>query len=500
LRRSVDGRHAAPARGDRGPPRAGVAAEGEPVSTLALPPAASARALPHLGWWLLLGAILAAGILVGWTVATALLLVALAQRVWPLHFQLAYVGVVAGATFVDYTRGFLTPQLSLLSLGILFMLFCYLLPGPRPPLTLPRSLLTVPLVAYLALSLFNFARGVVAGNSLRYAGLEILSVLALASGLLVANRLRVDKELKPLVAGLWAIALGHVVLGFYVFSTVHMRTGRLSFTPVPGVVVMLLLNLALRSRRPVVAAGWLAASLPLWLHQFMSFTRGYWLALIGGTLFSLVAFARRGAGVGARWRWAGALLAGLVGMALVGAVALGGLFEIRDLAEQASARFTSSLSTKSTYAAGSNIVRLAEYVTAIGHVREAPWLGHGFGYFIVRRDPFDLKLVEEWAVHQNYLLVWLKQGLVGLALFVWMLHRAVRMGLAGAMRSDSWEAAWCAGTAAATVYVALYAFVHFPLAEINTPFPLALLWGGAMAITARGHDSLVWRAGRGGRA
>ena len=76
------------------------------------------------------------------------------------------------------------------------------------------------------------------------------------------------------------------------------RTAGVFFTPVPGIIAMLPLNHALRSRNPTTAFAWTLASLVLFLHQFLSFTRGYWLGCMAGILASLLIYliGRRASG------------------------------------------------------------------------------------------------------------------------------------------------------------------------------------------------------------
>ena len=116
------------------------------------------------------------------------------------------------------------------------------------------------------------------------------------------------------------------------------------------------------------------------------------------------------------------------------------------------------------------------------HVAEdiihSPIIGYGLGYSFVVKDPITFKSEEHWFVHQNYLLVWLKQGLIGLALFVWVLISAFLTGWTGRNRKDPYEAAWCAGAAAVALHLLIYCNVHFPLAEVNSTFAVALMWAG----------------------
>jgi O-antigen ligase len=433
------------------------------MSLWALDRTARPRVPEGIAWWVLLAAVLTLYLGVHWIAALAVLALAVAQRARPLDVLQAYLMVVGGATFINYTRGGLTHELSLLSLGILFMLFCYVMAFRSEMFVIRRAAVTVPLLCYLGLSFLNFLRGLAVGNSTRYAGLEILAALALGSCLLVAN-LRFDR--------------------------VRLAT----------MAAVLLFNIALRARRSRTRWALMLALLPLLTHQFLSFTRGYWLGLIGSALFSIAVHGGRGPGSRGRWLLSVRLLAGLAGLVVAGGVLLSVVFNLRNLADSALTRLSSSTGTELTFDTSSNIVRLVEYARVLEDIVLAPWLGHGLGYSFVLREPLQQQLHEQWYVHQNYLLVWLKQGLLGLALFVTMLVAAVRTGLDGRRLEEPLAAAWCTGAAAATVFVMIDSFVHFPLAEVNATFPIALLWGGAIALTARGRWRFRWRppAGAGG--
>ena len=172
-------------------------------------------------------------------------------------------------------------------------------------------------------------------------------------------------------------------------------------------------------------------------------------------------------------------------------------FNMSELWQMVGARFASSAGTEYSTANLSNVWRLVESAHALRHIFESPWFGKGLGYTILFTEPIFWSLHSEWFIHENYLLVWLKQGLLGLALFVWLQFSAIRTGLRGRHLPDRWQASWCAGAAAVTFHLMIYEFVHFPLAEVNSCFALALIWGGAMSLTARETTVIRWRRRRG---
>jgi len=451
--------------------------------------------LPGFGWWLVAILAVIAGVAVHWAAAVAVLLWALVQWRSPFDLLEAALILATAASFVDYTQRQLTPELAVVTLLILFFLFCHLLQTGREAIRVPRTPMTVPLILYVTLSCINFARGVVAGQSLRYAGLELIAALALTTCFIAAGIPNVRKRLPYVIAWFWAVCLGHLALGIYWLSVTHVRTGRLSFAPVPGVFAMIMMPRGLRARTLRERLFWGLFLAPLLLHQFLSFTRGYWLSLIAGTAFLTVVSCGYQAGAVRRWSRALAFLGTLVLAGFLAAAIAAVALHIPDLARDALVRFQSSTSAKVEYESSSNIVRISEYSQAWPRIVESPIFGKGFGFFLVIRDPFRHDLIEQWFMHNNYLLTVLKQGLLGLFLLLTLLLSAIVTGVRNWRKTsaDPVAADWCLGTAAATVYVACYCLVHFPLAEINTIFTLAFAWGVAMRLAEPGWWTLRWR-------
>jgi O-antigen ligase len=467
------------------------------MSTAAVGAADRPRWPEAAGWWLLLAAVLGLFFLVHWVAAVVVLGFALLQRARPLDFLAAYLLVVAGGTFVDYTHGTLTLLLSLLSIGILFMFTCYLVAFRHEALAVRRTPLTAWLLLYGAATAVSLLRGLLAGNSLRFAGLELLAVLALLSSLLVANLQMERARVMAILAVLWTAALGHAAVGIQFFAEARTRTGGIYFTAVSGLIAVLLFNFALRGATP--RQRWLPmlALLPLVAHQFLSFTRGYWLGLIAGVAWSVATYAGRGPGARQRWARAGRLLAGFALVLTVAMALLSAVFDIPGIAQGAWRRLSTSAGLQYTSETASNFVRLLEYDRVLKDIATAPLWGRGLGHSIVTRDPFFRTMQEQWFVHQNYLLVWLKQGLPGLVFFVGSLVAAVALGMRGRRLAEPWAAAWCAGTAAVTIQVMVVANMHYPLGEVNATFVVALLWGVTMALTSQDRWRLVWRSGSG---
>jgi O-antigen ligase len=449
------------------------------------------RWLPSRAEWALLAAVLGVALIGNWLIAILLTALLLAQLARPLDFLTAFLVVVGGASFVFYEGGRLTLELSLLTAAILWMLLCYTLASRSRILSVPRTSLTLPLFLYLVLALISAARGFLSQYSPRYIGIEIFGPLALASALLVGCVFESRRDMK-------LATFGMILTGFADLTTANLKSMHTHGTydaAVPGLVGLLLINLALRANTQRTALGWVILSLPLFLHQFLTFGRGLWLGCIAGLLLSVFTFAGFGRGSRRRWVRASVVLAvfGLSGA--LGATAASVMLGKFNLFTQASNRFGSITGTEMTGDSGSNIMRLVEYGLAAKEIARSPWIGHGYGFTFVGKNPLTLLGWEQFWVHQNFILIWLKQGLLGLLLFLWMLWRAMALGVREARRrADPAEATWFATAAAATLSLSVLAMTNFPFAKVDAIFLLALLWGGAMAMTRTGLLTIQWAA------
>jgi O-antigen ligase len=453
--------------------------------------------VPPLGWWVVLGVAIALYLAVGWIAALGWLALMLAHRLRPFDFLTSYLLVLAGGSFVNYTTGTLTFQMTIITIFIVFMLYCYVLSRRRDSLVVPRTPGTMPLLLYLGLTFVNFGRGLLIGNSGRYAGLELIAALALGTTLLASNRRATRTEMRTIIVWLVVLSVAHMIRGMAEMIAEHRRVGGAYFGAITGLVTMLLFNFALRESGIVRRAGWVLALSPALLHQFLSFTRGYWLALMVAMLFSVGVYVGRGEGAKQRMRDSFKTFALISALLVVGALVIGASMGIGGIGNMVSERLASSTGTEYHGVTGdesSNIVRLVEYMKVLGDIQKQWLFGYGLGYYFVVREPMTFTLLEQWFTHENYLLVWLKQGIIGLAIWIWMLLAMTASGLRGKRLPDFYEQSWCAGAAACVVYCIVYSFVHFPLAEVPTVFPFALIVGIAMRLGSTETFAIRWKA------
>ncbi|HET9325232.1 MAG TPA: O-antigen ligase family protein [Candidatus Eisenbacteria bacterium] len=449
--------------------------------------------MPDARSWLLLAAVVTVGLTFNWIFAAGLMVFVFAQMARPFHFLLAFLLVVTGASFISNSGGGLTFQLSLLMSVMVFAFVCYVLNFRDRVFSLCLSPLTVPVVAFIMLSLANAARGVLMGNHLRNLGLEFVAILGLGTSLIVANAFDAKRDLRFATIALIVIAQVASLWGFHSFAEAQTRTANAYTVALPGIVAMLLVNMALRSKNLATAFLWVLLSVPLFLHQLITFGRGLWTGCFAGLIVTFLVFGGRGLGARARWTRSMAVVGLIAGIGLIGAFQLVVVMGQRDLLQDAVTRLMSIGSTKEGIETRSNMIRLFEYATVIPIILSSPWVGQGLGFTFAVEEPFSRKYADQWGVHQNYLLVWLKQGAIGLALFIWMLWTATAMGAREARRrSDPWESTWFATIAAGTVFLAVFSLTNYPFAVVNEMFLLGLLWGAGMAMARTGSLSLRW--------
>ena len=280
------------------------------------------------------------GLYIAWgpIAAVAVLAFLLIQRLRPFDFLTSFLIVMIAGSIVNYSAGHLTAELSVLTVGLLFMLFCYVLAMGRNLATITHAKMTPALLSYGLLTLANFARGLIVGNSPPL------------------RRPRADRD-----AGARVVVPGRDAADHAPRDRRHRggadRHRHRARLPRPLRVQgdrhahgRDLLPADRRDHRfvrlPVRAARadarrrwlWLLALVPPLLHQFLSFTRGFWLALIGTTIFSVVIYSGRGPGSGPRWRRSGTVLGVLLGIGVFAALLAAAAFGIQDIFTNAAER------------------------------------------------------------------------------------------------------------------------------------------------------------------
>ncbi|HEU4335561.1 MAG TPA: O-antigen ligase family protein [Candidatus Eisenbacteria bacterium] len=412
---------------------------------------------------------------------------AAALVVWSLaDVRSAFVVAVLLATFVDYTTGMLTLQFAVVAGWLAWTLLVLLWRSAWTGIVRPPAAMIPAIAIWLGACAFGVANGVLRGNSLRSMGVEVAAALwpLLGIGMMQAFGRR---SLPYAALGLVGIGLIHTLFGLTMLQIYQQRLGGIYFTTVTGVAAVGLWTAALLAPSGRTRVLCLAAMAPMLAHLLFSFTRGYWLGFVAGIAgASLLAWRNLGRfapGERSRRLLAVPVLIGVIGATLVFSALY---FGPGDLVGAIGGRFGSSFSTELSSETLSNVIRLEEFDRAIGAALESPILGRGLGFTFVTRDLLTRSLKDQWFVHNYYLLLWLKLGLIGLAAFGVLVWSFARAALRAADSEPSWIArAWSIAAVAITVQVLVILLTNYSLADVNTAAVVGYVWGGFWA----------WRAG-----
>ncbi len=449
-------------------------------------------------WFLLLTIGIAVALAFNWWIAVAVVGLGLLVIQCPMRLYAAMLLLVSAATFVNNEGGHLTRDLAVVTLLAAYALLCLLASSAARIWAMPFSQLTVATLLLAATTTLSFAHGFLGHYSMRYAGLELIALAAVCSSWIVGGLRLEPRQLRTAYWLFVPVALGHVGLGLYAYAVYHIRTGGIYFTPVPGMVALLFLNLLLHHRAP----RWRLLRvflLGLFLtHTIISFARGYWLGLLAVIPLSCLLSVRRGSGVRERLVHVGGVFAQLLVVVALGAVAFGFWCGGGDVASMLNTHRLASFGTQHTSETASNIERLVEYRAAWLAILSSPMVGKGLGYEVVIRQPFYLVTTSQWFIHEMYLWIWLKQGIIGLIALLAVLWAALRLSVSNAMRLEGEAAGWSAGVAACTLYLAIIGLTHYPFAQVNCSLLIAFLWGIMLSFNRPDRLWITWRGSAAG--
>lgn len=425
----------------------------------------------------------------------ALGLVVIARPLDPFVAVLLVAGVAA---FAEYGDPHIQRDLAIVLLLTFYALASLVVSSVSRRWALPVSRFTVALLALAVTTGVAVLHGLAVRNPFRFLSLELFPLFALSFSFVVGGlRLR-PGDLRIAEWTLGAVGVAASSIGFYHLATTGTRTQGLPFSPVPGFIALVVLALALfdPEPRPRLAPALLFCLLVF--HQIVTFTRGFWLGLLVGVPFTCAIYLFHGPG--ARRRWPKVLRTlGLVGLVLALVVALASTWlGWSETIGMLGARFASSFATKNSAETVSNVVRLIEFRTALNLILSSPILGYGHGSTLVVKQFLSEQSGPQWWVHESYVMIWLKQGILGLAALLWLLFSAARLGVKGASHPTPQIAGWCAASAACTVFAAITGLTSYGFFAVNQSFLLAVLWGVALAAGEPERRRLVWRASRAG--
>lgn len=441
---------------------------------------------PALAAAVLAPTVLLLALVTGKGLLLSLLIGVVALGVWALvDIRATFVIAVLLATFVDYNTGQLTLQMTVVCVWLAWTALLVYWRSAWAGWTYPPSEMVPGLAVWLGICALGIVVGLLHGNHPRDLGIELAAALWPALGL---GMVQVYGRKNAVYAGLGLVLIGliHTGFGLTMLQIYHQRLGGVYFTAVTGIVAVGLWTAALLAPTRKIRVACLIAMVPMLAHLLFSFTRGYWLGWIVGIIVA-TALAWRNLGrfePAARSRRL-LLVPGLAGILAV-TLGLSVLyFGMEDLVSSVGRRFGTSFSTELNDETVSNVLRLVEYERAVNSALESPWIGKGLGYAIQNRDAVDGRMREQWFIHNYYLLTWLKLGVLGLVAFGYLVWSQVRAALRFAARESSWlPRVWAIAAIAVTAEVLTILLTNYSLANVNTAFTFAFIWGVFWAIRA----------------
>ena len=137
--------------------------------------------------------------------------------------------------------------------------------------------------------------------------------------------------------------------------------------------------------------------------------------------------------------------------------------------------------------------RLSSYVVTLGQIAEHPLLGSGQGatlsFFGFNEEFNRFELAESWTVDNIYLALLWKMGIVGLAVFGWMVLRLLRLAYGTFKRTrDPGVRAFAGGMVAMIVGMGALGMSDAAMLSGRFALVFALLFG-LMATVARGEET-----------
>ena len=232
----------------------------------------------------------------------------------------------------------------------------------------------------------------------------------------------------------------------------------------------------------VALACWFTASTLISVAAIVaSFSRGAWLGTVAAIIVMLVISDRRAAvGVGAVT--AIVVLGGLAGGAHYAPAALKDRFQ--QLESQV--RFFDSRDVLVTDANFATVERMAHWQTGIAMFNAHPFTGVGIGNFNARFTEFAVNpqfTVSEGHAHNYYINAAAETGIIGLAIYVWLILTGLWVSYQAVRRSPS-QLGRAIGVGAVGVTVALMVHnVVENLHVLNLGVQLAVVWALAIIVT-----------------
>ncbi len=396
--------------------------------------------------------------------------------------------LIAYSTMVIYFQG-LVSAIMMIILGSLLIFVCLsvYLKFCFGQFKIKKTYLNLPIAIFLGLAFLQTVRGLLISNPPKWVGTELLAYLGFGVVFLVINLCDKKEMIKKFFQLLIVVAYYQAIIGLWNYFRVEHRIGGYLFGTFPSLIALVLLNLSFYSKEKSKKLIYLLISLPLILHLLFSFTRGYWLGFISALLLSYGIYL-----INADYSHSKKILKFLKGIVVFTVILVVILLMFQyfllsgSLFAHLSRRFISSFSTRPSIETMSNVARLIEYQVCWEAIKKNPILGYGVGYTLFVTNPVRHRRTEEWAIHQFYLMITLKMGLLGLLAFLWIFYVFLREGL---KQSKSIENNYYKGLSygfiANSIALLMIDFTNHSLATVDNNFYLAFTMAGVIIINSK---------------
>jgi O-antigen ligase len=396
--------------------------------------------------------------------------------------------LIAYSTRIIYFHG-LVSAIMMVILG--FILIFVLLSGYfkfcLEELKIKKTKLNLPIAAFLGLAFLQAVRGFLISNPPKWVGTEFFAYLGFGVVFLVISLCDSKEMIKKFFQLLIVVAYYHAITGLWNYFRVGHRIGGYLFGTFPSLVALVLLNLSFYTKEKSKKSIYFLLSIPLILHLLFGFTRGYWLGFLVALLFSYGIYITNSV-----YSFSEKVFKFLRGVTVSTIIIMVSLFGFQQFLStgsfigQVSKRFLSSFSTKPSAETMSNVARLVEYPPCWDKIKKRPILGYGVGYTLPVTNPVRHRRAEEWAIHQFYLMITLKMGLVGLLVFLWMYYVFFKEGLKGSKKiEDSYYKGLSYGFIANSIEQLTISFTNHQFATVDNNFYLAFTMAGVLVIISK---------------
>lgn len=430
--------------------------------------------------------IILSSLLLSYKIAFVIVLAMIFLFLVSLNLKITLMILIALSTFISYeSKNILALGISILFFVLAAVLFGIYFKFCLNPIKIIKSKLNLPLVVFLTIALFNALRGLFYSYKITSLALESFVYLSLGFIFIVIIILKSIRDIKNIFNILVLLTIGQSIYGVINYLLVRHRIGGTMFGIIPSMVDIVLLNLFLYSRNKKERWFYLLLLIPGVIHLIFSFTRGYWFGFIGGLIFSYAYYISQ-----QEYAFSRRVFNFLKGLTIISLLSVLVLLSLQfflpggNFIQEFTKRFRSSFSVTLSRETVSNYYRVLEYQEAYERIYERPVYGYGLGYRFDFFDPLALKRESVYAVHNDYLAIILKMGLVGLIAFLWLFYVFFKEGLqAGRRTKGPYAKGLIAGFSANILQILLTGFTNHVIIGIMNTYYLAFAMGAVVIIS-----------------